>query len=272
MFQSTRPRGARQRRRMTVDADIVSIHAPARGATIPAVDHGGRRGFNPRARAGRDYLLSIPSCASMFQSTRPRGARQLRGYMLHWQTRFNPRARAGRDKIPVGSVTVFMVSIHAPARGATAAGPPAARPAAFQSTRPRGARPSATRADCRPAGFNPRARAGRDIGQRIRSTLMLFQSTRPRGARPAAASADPSRLVFQSTRPRGARPGLLHPARECTSVSIHAPARGATRSARGQKWAFCFNPRARAGRDQPNQRNVHRVLVSIHAPARGATS
>ena len=56
LFQSTRPRGARppstSRRNRRV---VVSIHAPARGATAmhTASIIGGSR-FNPRAREGRD--------------------------------------------------------------------------------------------------------------------------------------------------------------------------------------------------------------------------
>jgi len=33
--------------------------------------------------------------------------------------RFNPRARAGRDHIPAKDDAIIIVSIHAPARGAT---------------------------------------------------------------------------------------------------------------------------------------------------------
>ena len=55
-------------------------------------------------------------------------------------------------------------------------------------------------------------------------------------------------------------------------VSIHAPARGATRDAR-MRYVHRprFNPRARAGRDEVGFIDVHIGVVSIHAPARGAT-
>ncbi len=55
-------------------------------------------------------------------------------------------------------------------------------------------------------------------------------------------------------------------------VSIHAPTRGATRICR-----FCrpeiqsFNPRAHAGRDPKASIKYGRYDVSIHAPTRGAT-
>ena len=54
----------------------VSIHAPARGATSSATHSGTDAGFNSRAREGRDLPVSHPPCfVSVFQFTRPRGAR-----------------------------------------------------------------------------------------------------------------------------------------------------------------------------------------------------
>ena len=143
-FQFTRPRGARLRvfgfRRVPDhcfnsraregrdwtflhkrQATRVSIHAPARGATVP----------------------SLPRCEPvMFQFTRPRGARLRRGKSLcpksfrfnsraregrdncravhcHESPGFNSRAREGRDPCLPLLNGIFRVSIHAPARGAT---------------------------------------------------------------------------------------------------------------------------------------------------------
>ncbi len=80
---------------------VVSIHAPARGATppgphrIPAAPR-----FNPRAREGRDYNVDAQrAIVYKFQSTRPRGARLALGDSRSLlSSRFNPRAREGRDK------------------------------------------------------------------------------------------------------------------------------------------------------------------------------
>ncbi len=107
-FQSTRPRGARLRhlgrlrgralvsihapargatgnRDGQARGDPVSIHAPARGATNPKNKSSKARScFNPRARAGRDG-----------QRERTLGQRD----------RFNPRARAGRDTRPDSGAT-----------------------------------------------------------------------------------------------------------------------------------------------------------------------
>ncbi|KAF1079586.1 MAG: hypothetical protein GQF41_4144 [Candidatus Rifleibacterium amylolyticum] len=53
-FQSTRPRGARQRQAGCVFYQAVSIHAPAGGATASGEYYRGAASFNPRARGGRD--------------------------------------------------------------------------------------------------------------------------------------------------------------------------------------------------------------------------
>jgi len=102
---------------------MVSIHAPARGATALEAASGANHSFNPRARAGRD-VDHIQHCKGFgFQSTRPRGARPAnssltaaaivsihapaRGatFSQHWVVwfgSFNPRARAGRDWLAEG--------------------------------------------------------------------------------------------------------------------------------------------------------------------------
>ena len=56
------------------------------------------------------------------------------------------------------------------------------------------------------------------------------------------------------------------------AVSIHAPAREATRSAKSRsRRSTRFNPRPRAGSDVVGDPHVTRAVVSIHAPAREAT-
>ena len=150
-----------------------------------------------------------------------------------------------RDVLPV-------VSIHAPAWGAT----PLPRPSACRakSFKPR------TRVGCDTAkppdgavtvGFNPRTRVGCDQS-RLRSLLRKscfnprtrvgcdqfirqprraiakFQSTHPRGVRHRHNAGQPHAGRFQSTHPRGVRrDGFAQPGLEGL-VSIHAPAWGAT--------------------------------------------
>ena len=164
-FQSTRPRGARH---AGADARAgggrVSIHAPAWGATQSST---GLR------------------CSVEFQSTRPRGARRAGFMRMVADAQFqSTRPRGARLLAVAALVRLYLVSIHAPAWGATPAPCITRSGIVFQSTRPRGARQySKDRRD-----FN-----------------ISFQSTRPRGARLVPVMVPRSLMLFQSTRPRGAR-------------------------------------------------------------------
>jgi len=59
MFQSTRPRGARLYIRLLQYDYLVSIHAPAGGATYTHYFVLLNQSFNPRARGGRDNWLLL---------------------------------------------------------------------------------------------------------------------------------------------------------------------------------------------------------------------
>ena len=236
LFQSTRPGGARlavfSRGCRTIN---VSIHAPRRGATFyPSMSsptfcvsiHAPRRGatfgdfpksrnntsFNPRAPAGRDFLI-VPrqDTTYQFQSTRPGGARH--SLLFH-------------VKIP------HIVSIHAPRRGATSSlSKFLATFFMFQSTRPGGARleflVSRTSGDD-VSIHAPRRGATYGIGGIIDLFIVSIHAPR-RGA-----TVLPDWIKGQSP------------------VSIHAPRRGATSTNAGPRWVTSsFNPRAPAGRDAP---------------------
>ena len=123
----------------------ISIHAPARGATLLNFVRSGRtdisihapaRGATAMKNLEKDYTI-------IFQSTLPRGERpyfRIKG--LHLVFYFNPRSREGSDRyqfyiysplvqfqstLPRGERRVYgkdghrqrAISIHAPARGAT---------------------------------------------------------------------------------------------------------------------------------------------------------
>ena len=120
----------------------VSIHAPARGATGHDETKGVRRGvsIHAPARGATMYHSNILSLFP-FQSTLPRGERHTHKVLPQYQDSFNPRSRAGSDcQLPcalslhygfnprsragsdssaIKGQIVCMVSIHAPARGAT---------------------------------------------------------------------------------------------------------------------------------------------------------
>ena len=121
----------------------VSIHAPAWGATRPmAKAKYALQSFNSRARMGRDSNSLVLLFNAQFQFTRPHGARHdfrrrkpslLAGFnsrarmgrdfpsMLAGLSSlcFNSRARMGRDGSRNGHCAIMLVSIHAPAWGAT---------------------------------------------------------------------------------------------------------------------------------------------------------
>ena len=143
-FQSTRPRGARRQIDEHKRQRKVSIHAPTWGATIVSdvarnmskvSIHAPTWGatcttstciflmpcrFNPRAHVGRDQKISqISKFLSVFQSTRPRGARLAN---------------------LIETINNYKVSIHAPTWGATFDIVFVEPSPEFQSTRPRGAR------------------------------------------------------------------------------------------------------------------------------------
>ena len=100
-FQSTLPRGERQDSYKNAPHKFwISIHAPARGATLDCVRY--ERAvlyFNPRSREGSDSTIAN---------------------VLSGNFDFNPRSREGSDTAALHSGTrMMLISIHAPARGAT---------------------------------------------------------------------------------------------------------------------------------------------------------
>ena len=121
----------------------------------------------------------------------------------------------------------------------------------FQFTHPRGVRPD--------HGLDVRGAEGVSIHAPTRGATWtshgpsghaLFQFTHPRGVRPQVADRVREQWLFQFTHPRGVRRHhALCPLGECT-VSIHAPARGATRSPRSDsRHRGSFNSRTREGCD-----------------------
>ena len=100
----------------------ISIHAPARGATISLrFFTSNSTHFNPRTREGCDFSYSS-SLISLrrFQSTHPRGVRPMALRSAHDCGSFqstHPRGVRQYNLVKAAAGTV--ISIHAPARGAT---------------------------------------------------------------------------------------------------------------------------------------------------------
>ena len=256
----------------------------------------------------------------MFQSTPPRGGRLWRPVILQADNGFNPRPRAGGDEAcwsPETGRTGFnprpraggdfddyelyyddVVSIHAPARGATKSGGEYGSRYVVSIHAPaRGATRAQGCNDCHHC-FNPRPRAGGDaIEQDFHLPIpvsihapargatppasttpttckRVFQSTPPRGGRLVTYVPAAPTWVFQSTPPRGGRPTwrAMQDRLPCFNPRPRAGGDFIMRDATYLKSRSSFNPRPRAGGDPRNRSNGQRqIAVSIHAPARGAT-
>ena len=147
---------------------------------------------------------------------------------------------------------VTWVSIHAPARGAT---PDDDDGMPFDGVSIHAPALGATARACVASRavlcFNPRARAGRDLGPAQGAGRVVGVSIHApaRGATSGCCDAQRSILVSIHAPARGATLTAQADGKRYI-VSIHAPARGAT-------FTFIF------------KRLI--LLVSIHAPARGAT-
>ena len=120
-FQSTPPHGGRLHHRRLVDATgRVSIHAPARGATSLMAYQLGVEGFQSTPPHGGRHRYSSPSNLPLLFNPRPRtGGDTEHDLAARWAPCFNPRPRTGGDIAMGIFLCGFVVSIHAPARGAT---------------------------------------------------------------------------------------------------------------------------------------------------------
>ena len=280
MFQSTHPRRVR----------------PEQGEK-PRAD---RKGFNPRTREGCDGARSTRLRPTSSFNPRTRegcdAARRLRGPRLY---RFNPRTREGCDSAPYGSPGIWTCfnprtrdgcdpSTSCRTRMPLLSFNPRTREGCdwnaisgipqkimFQSTHPRRVRLEVVREVVREVQVSihaPAKGATYVVGRTF--VAFMFQSTHPRRVRRGHRHAVLAGAVFQSTHPRRVRPGSARRGRGSTTVSIHAPAKGATTSwSTSATWQRGFNPRTREGCDGAFRvPNMSLTCVSIHAPAKGATN
>ena len=122
MFQSTHPRGVRPLGQVARDlGGLVSIHAPAWGATLTDEQHAALIEVSIHAPAwGATKQDAAFALKAEFQSTHPRGVRHGSRYVEYLRyLGFNPRTRVGCD---IRSI-VTLISLRE-----------------FQSTHPRGVR------------------------------------------------------------------------------------------------------------------------------------
>ena len=234
---------------------VISIHAPAKGATN-VLDAGS---------LALDISIHAPA----------KGATAILWRMRVRLSHFNPRSREGSDRTwPARLHALSQFQSTLPRRERLSVRRGRSRAAAFQSTLPRRERRyRRCMALRRSSDFNPRSREGSDLrsiyaaaaGERFQSTLPRrerlmqphevecidqFQSTLPRRERHAAPVTDATRRAFQSTLPRRERRREYRAGTNAILISIHAPAKGAT----GEDQVCYisqghFNPRSREGSD-----------------------
>ena len=208
VFQSTHPRGVR------LGWLIRTPHTSAFQSTHPrGVRRYGRQGgearlsFNPRTHEGcDDYETKIIVLRDRFNPRTHEGCdcMLLTGWLAAGS--FNPRTHEGCDQNTQRRITCFLVSIHAPTRGATIKGHYEVVAIKFQSTHPRGVRRRKVL---------------------VHRTTYQFQSTHPRGVRLSGLQEFRRHTCFN---PR-THEGCDFPHAQVSlrnSVSIHAPTRGAT--------------------------------------------
>ena len=272
--------------------------------------------FHPRPRVGGDQTIGYGWCCARFQSTPPRGGRHRArtsrcGLCLFQSTPprggrpsvsiffdfdryFNPRPRVGGDGGRRILTAECLISIHAPAWGATRRRWRWNDIEVFQSTPPRGGRlRSYEQTDCG-KNFNPRPRVGGDPflwTDCRRFTISIHAPAwgathvfchvtllKPISIHAPAWGATIHLDALLSVgkisihAPAWGGDVLFLHGSEDDCISIHAPAWGATTETEAIEFAQKdFNPRPRVGGDRPPPARPRQAAISIHAPAWGAT-
>ena len=186
-------RGATRKGFYIFMVNSISIHAPTRGATflgllllvlllgfqstLPREERLLRialflciKNFNPRSHERSDDTagdISVPPCR--FQSTLPREERLIDASAIYFICYFNPRSHERSDKAQNYLKRYYIISIHAPTRGATSRVSFGQIGGVFQSTLPR---------------------EERLIGTMTLKPIATFQSTLPREERPKRSKSN----------------------------------------------------------------------------------
>ena len=165
-FQSTLPHGERRRSPLRVwcgshfnprsrmgsdpvvaaagQFPVISIHAPAWGATNPAQPTPAMYQFQSTLPHGERRPAPLRLAVVLHFNPRSRMGSDVRWPPLSWNSwYFNPRSRMGSDQVIAQRLHgIILISIHAPAWGATCSCPARLAIPTFQSTLPHGERPS----------------------------------------------------------------------------------------------------------------------------------
>ena len=296
LFQSTHPRGVRLSHPLAkmIHAIFQSTHPRGVRPSMIGLCHMGIPNFNPRTREGCDTPKAMPFPVNfIFQSTHPRGVRHyIDGEIIYKKVFQSTHPRGVRQGDPLHhNLHIRFQSTHP--RGVRQVLTQITRVfPRFQSTHPRGVRRTRTIT----ADGSQRFQSTHPRGVRLCiegalfSTLPISIHAPARGATCPPSLMSAARWQFQSTHPRGVRrhnlpsrggeyqyfnprtregcddrlPDLIEQPRP---ISIHAPARGATRPS---GWLphrlHNFNPRTREGCDTSSidSDTYNKVFQSTH--------
>ena len=278
--------------------DVISIHAPPRGATGGRVIvlEGGIFQFTP-LREGRHAFKPSRFTKNIFQFTplregrHPQKIQQAKDRLFQ----FTPLREGRPNRRSIGSF-IFLFQFTPLREGRPGTASVAVPFFLFQFTPLREGRRARLRVcSAAQADFNSRPSARGDVIWRGNCAAENFNS-RP------SARGDPIRRIaarksrrFQFTPLREGRRGGVHLGQQAQRISIHAPPRGATAacasastagddfnsrpSARGDTSALTirtksgnFNSRPSARGDFRKGFDAFNKSISIHAPPRGATT
>ena len=279
---------------------LISIHAPPRGATAPTPQLGGITIFQfTPLREGRRNGRTSPATFSGFQFTPLREGRQPDALMRpaflifqftplregrpgqaeeqlqRWMISIHAPPRGATHKVILRGQNIVFISIHAPPRGATATAASTETPSRFQFTPLREGRRASGETSNGAENFNSRPSARGDGQQGYLGLHQGYFNSRPsaRGDKSCPNRTATSSL-FQFTPLREGR----HPLHECNTegifISIHAPPRGATCEAAPQHrylFLFQFTP-LREGRRCRALLRGHLAYFNSRPSARGDNS
>ena len=249
------PRGATKGNVIADERYIISIHAPPRGATAT------RRGF----------LTPV-----LFQFTPLREGRRLAGSPCdvsrhHFNSR--PSAR-GDDGERVRFAAWCYFNSRPSARGDSHFPSSTTERGVFQFTPLREGRLNAVQYEHSQDYFNSRPSARGDIIiDSLACPIHLFQFTPLREGRPSPSPAMPVKFFDFNSRPSARGDVSDCSIADISTISIHAPPRGATSHPVIFPSAalFQFTPLREGRRWRPRSRS-QADRISIHAPPRGATA
>ena len=254
---------------------MISIHAPARGATWCCQNNQvsvifqstlprGERRFGDHAswsdvkfqstlpRGERLNWITVQIRAREFQSTLPRGERPPLPCPFPYRDDFNPRSREGSDGLVI-MLLGLMLNFNPRSREGSDS-------------------PGHHRQE-KPKHFNPRSREGSDYFRIGLTDLTDISIHAPARGATSATHGNYLAFKFQSTLPRGER---LHDyiIRQIIRNFNPRSREGSDNQGYGHSrvWSH-FNPRSREGSDVGCKYCIGLYDgISIHAPARGATA